>query len=595
MRRSHHAASSRPPATHQPSTAAMTGFDSCRRVGPSGPLGRRRGQVRQVGAGAEGLLVAGEHRDACACRRPRRRAARRAAAPRCRCRWRCAARAGRCAPAGPPAPSTGRSPDATVASDRAGGGRARRAAGCCAPRSGDDTRPTSDRVREAMFNALGASTRSRARAVVDLLRRVGRARHRGAVTRCRPATLRRVRPRRAVGHRGQPAHAPGWPTGPPWCPATRSPTSTRPRARFDLILADPPYAFDGWPALAAAAVARLAAVGPAGRRIGPGARPRRARAPSSGRSGTAVRWWCSPVDSRTPRSSGGNPRPCARWHEPGDLGPVPGVVRPDPQRPPRDHRGRVHALRRGHRRRDAQPAEGRADVRPRGAQGDARGVGRAPRQRRASRSSRTLVVDLAKEVGADFIVKGLRAVSDFESEMQQAQMNHAISGRAHGVHPVGVDQHSFVASKLIREIARFGGDVSSMVPAPGREAARREVPAGDASPTTCTPQAEERQTAGPRAGRELHGPGVEALLRRVSDLIGSARPMPLSASVDDQQGRGPRAPRRGDRPAARGAARGPLAAEGARGVPRQGPAPRATRSSRPPAPGPSAWCSAPRS
>jgi pantetheine-phosphate adenylyltransferase len=77
----------------------------------------------------------------------------------------------------------------------------------------------------------------------------------------------------------------------------------------------------------------------------------------------------------------------------------------------------------------------------------------------------SLVVDLAKEVGADFIVKGLRAVSDFESELQQAHMNHAISGVLTAFLP-SATSHSFVASKLLREIARFGGDVSSMVPPP---------------------------------------------------------------------------------------------------------------------------------
>jgi pantetheine-phosphate adenylyltransferase len=77
----------------------------------------------------------------------------------------------------------------------------------------------------------------------------------------------------------------------------------------------------------------------------------------------------------------------------------------------------------------------------------------------------SLVVDLAREVEADFIVKGLRAVSDFESELQQAQMNLAISG-VHTVFLPSATTHSFVASKLIREIARFGGDVASMVPPP---------------------------------------------------------------------------------------------------------------------------------
>lgn len=75
----------------------------------------------------------------------------------------------------------------------------------------------------------------------------------------------------------------------------------------------------------------------------------------------------------------------------------------------------------------------------------------------------SLVVDLAKELGADFIVKGLRAVSDFESELQMAQMNHKISGVDTLFIP-SASAHSFLASRLIREITRFGGDISAMVP-----------------------------------------------------------------------------------------------------------------------------------
>ena len=78
-----------------------------------------------------------------------------------------------------------------------------------------------------------------------------------------------------------------------------------------------------------------------------------------------------------------------------------------------------------------------------------------------------LVVHLADEIGADFIVKGLRAVSDFENELQMAQMNHALAG-VQTVFIPSASKRSFVASKLIREVARFGGDVSSMVPEPVR-------------------------------------------------------------------------------------------------------------------------------
>jgi len=74
-----------------------------------------------------------------------------------------------------------------------------------------------------------------------------------------------------------------------------------------------------------------------------------------------------------------------------------------------------------------------------------------------------LVVDIAAEAGADFIVKGLRAVSDFENELQMAQMNNAASGM-HTVFIPSASRSSFLASKFIRDFARFGGDISKMVP-----------------------------------------------------------------------------------------------------------------------------------
>lgn len=87
----------------------------------------------------------------------------------------------------------------------------------------------------------------------------------------------------------------------------------------------------------------------------------------------------------------------------------------------------------------------------------------------------TLVVDLAQKIEADFIVKGLRAVSDFESELQMAQMNHQVSGVDTLFIP-SASEHSFLASKLLREIARFGGDVSAMVPAPVAKRLQEKYP-----------------------------------------------------------------------------------------------------------------------
>jgi len=74
-----------------------------------------------------------------------------------------------------------------------------------------------------------------------------------------------------------------------------------------------------------------------------------------------------------------------------------------------------------------------------------------------------LVVSLATEVGADFIVKGLRGTTDFDNEMAQAQMNLNVSG-VHTLFLPTATASSYIASKFIREIARFGGDVSGMVP-----------------------------------------------------------------------------------------------------------------------------------
>ena len=75
-----------------------------------------------------------------------------------------------------------------------------------------------------------------------------------------------------------------------------------------------------------------------------------------------------------------------------------------------------------------------------------------------------LLVDFAKDHGATAIVKGLRAVSDFDYELQMAQMNQKLSGI--DTYFISTSpQYSFLSSSLVREVARFGGDVSSMVPA----------------------------------------------------------------------------------------------------------------------------------
>ena len=78
-----------------------------------------------------------------------------------------------------------------------------------------------------------------------------------------------------------------------------------------------------------------------------------------------------------------------------------------------------------------------------------------------------LTVDVARDVDADVIVKGLRVSSDFEYELQMAQMNHAISGIDTVFVPCS-SSGSFIASSLVRQISQFGGAsrIGSMVPRP---------------------------------------------------------------------------------------------------------------------------------
>ena len=76
-----------------------------------------------------------------------------------------------------------------------------------------------------------------------------------------------------------------------------------------------------------------------------------------------------------------------------------------------------------------------------------------------------LTVELARTTGAGFIVRGLRAISDFENELQMAHMNRKLAPDVDTVFFMTGLEHAYLSSSLVREIARFGGDVSHMVPA----------------------------------------------------------------------------------------------------------------------------------
>lgn len=74
-----------------------------------------------------------------------------------------------------------------------------------------------------------------------------------------------------------------------------------------------------------------------------------------------------------------------------------------------------------------------------------------------------LLVDFCRQHDVGIVVRGLRAVSDFESELEMAQMNHSLAG-VETFFVATSPLHSFLSSTLVKEVARFGGDVSPFVP-----------------------------------------------------------------------------------------------------------------------------------
>jgi pantetheine-phosphate adenylyltransferase len=76
----------------------------------------------------------------------------------------------------------------------------------------------------------------------------------------------------------------------------------------------------------------------------------------------------------------------------------------------------------------------------------------------------TLLVDFARRVGASMIVRGLRAVSDYDYEVQMAGMNYRMAPDIETVFLMASERHQFIASRLVKEVAILGGDISSFVP-----------------------------------------------------------------------------------------------------------------------------------
>jgi pantetheine-phosphate adenylyltransferase len=77
-----------------------------------------------------------------------------------------------------------------------------------------------------------------------------------------------------------------------------------------------------------------------------------------------------------------------------------------------------------------------------------------------------LLVEFARELGAKAIVKGMRAISDFEYEFEMAQLNRKLDPGIESIYVIASAQYSFLSSTGVKEMATFGGDVSDLVPPP---------------------------------------------------------------------------------------------------------------------------------
>lgn len=88
-----------------------------------------------------------------------------------------------------------------------------------------------------------------------------------------------------------------------------------------------------------------------------------------------------------------------------------------------------------------------------------------------------LLVDYVRDQGAEAIIRGLRAISDFEFEFQMALMNRKLNGRIETIFVMPNERFTFVSSRIVKEISRLGGDVSPFVPTHVKQALQRRFKA----------------------------------------------------------------------------------------------------------------------
>ena len=90
-------------------------------------------------------------------------------------------------------------------------------------------------------------------------------------------------------------------------------------------------------------------------------------------------------------------------------------------------------------------------------------------------SFRGLLVEHAREIGAHVVVRGLRAISDFEYEFQMAHMNKKLAAEVDTVFMMTGERYSYISSNIVKEIASFGGKIDDLVPPLVRERVFRKI------------------------------------------------------------------------------------------------------------------------
>ena len=143
-----------------------------------------------------------------------------------------------------------------------------------------------------------------------------------------------------------------------------------------------------------------------------------------------------------------------------------------------------------------------------------------------------LTVEFCRARGASAIVRGLRAISDFETEMQLAHNNRVLAPEVDTVFFMTSVENGYVSSSLVKEIAAFGGDVSAMIPArPRRRPFARRSRAPLTRQAACHTRAQPAPGARDRRSQEGTPIDIIFLVERLESLIANGKKLPLTNNV----------------------------------------------------------------